>query len=206
MIWNKIIQPYLIHSACSSKPIMNQRKKIISKARGVVLEIGFGSGLNLPFYNKCDVEKIIALEPSSEMQKIALKKNENTDLKIEFLNSFAEEIPLKDDYIDTLVCTYTLCSVSSIESVLSEIKRVLKKDGKLLIIEHVKSHDYKISRFQNFINPIWKILAGGCNLNCETKKELVEYGFDADSIQHINVKGIPKFLGCSILAELNNIK
>tara|TARA_A100001011_G_scaffold3986_1_gene4594 strand:+ start:385 stop:999 length:615 start_codon:yes stop_codon:yes gene_type:complete len=204
MLWTKIIQPYLIDFACSSKPIRDQRKKIISDAKGVVLEIGFGSGLNLPFYNKKNIQRIIALEPSVGMQKLALKKIKN--IKFEFLTSFADNIPMEDNSIDTVVCTYTLCSISNTKSVLLEIKRVLKKDGKLLIIEHVRSSDYKINRFQNIINPFWKVFAGGCSLVCDTKKELVENGFDSNAIKQINVDGIPKFLSSSILAKLNNIK
>jgi len=206
MLWTKIIQPYLLHFACSSKAIMKQRKKIISEAKGVVLEIGFGSGLNLPFYNNKNIQRIIALEPSVEMQKLAFKKIKDISFEFEFLTSFAENIPIKDNSIDTVVCTYTLCSIPNTKSVLLEIKRILKKDGKLLIIEHVKSSDYKINRLQNIINPFWKVFAGGCSLVCDTKKELVENGFESSAIKQINVDGIPKFLSSSILAQLNNIK
>ncbi len=206
MLWTKIIQPYLLHFACSSKPIMKQRKKIISEAKGVVLEIGFGSGLNLPFYNKKNIQRIIALEPSVEMQKLAFKKIKNIEFEFEFSTSFAENIPMQDNSIDTVVCTYTLCSIPNTKSVLLEIKRVLKKDGKLLIIEHVRSSNYKINRFQKIINPLWKVFAGGCSLICDTKKELVEIGFDSNSIKQVSVDGIPKFLSSTILAQLNNIK
>ena len=204
MLWTKIIQPYLLHFACSSKPIMMQRNKMISKAKGIVLEIGFGSGLNLPFYDKKKIKKIIALEPSIEMQKLASNKIKKTEIEIEFLTSFAENIPLESNSMDTIVCTYTLCSIPDTKLALLEIKRVLKKDGKLLIIEHVKSPDYKINRFQNRINPFWKFLAGGCHLNCDTKKELEETGFETSSIEEMYIHGIPKFVGYNILGELNN--
>ena len=128
MIWTKLIQPYLLHFACSSKPIKIQRSKIIPKARGIVLEIGFGSGLNLPFYNKDKIKKIFALEPSTEMQKISTKKIKKTGINIEFLTSYAEDIPLDDNSIDTIVCTYTLCSIPDPDLALLEIQRVLKKD------------------------------------------------------------------------------
>ena len=200
----KFIQSYLLHFACSSKRIMKQRSKIISKAKGKVLEIGFGSGLNLPFYNKKNINKIIALEPSDEMQKIAFSKIKKSKIHVEFLTTFAEDIPLDSNSIDTVVCTYTLCSIFNSKLVLKEIKRVLKKNGKLLIIEHVKSPDYKVNRFQNLINPFWKFLAGGCNLNCDTKKELDETGFDINLIKEMYINGIPKFVGYNILAELNN--
>tara|TARA_B100001564_G_C20327346_1_gene528555 strand:+ start:88 stop:642 length:555 start_codon:yes stop_codon:yes gene_type:complete len=183
---------------------MKQRSKIISKAKGKVLEIGFGSGLNLPFYNKQNINKIIALEPSIEMQKIAFSKIKKSKIHVEFLTTFAENIPLDSNSVDTVVCTYTLCSIFNSKLVLKEIKRVLKKNGKLLIIEHIKSPDYKVNRFQNIINPFWKFVAGGCNLNCDTKKELQESGFDINLIKEMYINGIPKFVGYNILAELNN--
>ena len=202
MIWTKLIQPYLLTLLCSPKPIKIQRSKIIPKARGIVLEIGFGSGLNLPFYNKNNIKKIFALEPSTEMQKISTKKIKKTGISIEFLTSYAENIPLDDNSIDTIVCTYTLCSIPNPDLALLEIQRVLKKDGELLIIEHVTSPDSKVNNFQNKINPFWKLLTGGCQLTCDTKAILEKSGFEISTIEEMYLPSIPKFVGYNIWASL----
>ena len=203
MMWSKFIQPYLLHYACSSKPIMIQRKKIVSQARGIVLEIGFGSGLNLPFYTK-KVKKLLALEPSLQMQKIAHNQVKKSSIKIDFLTSFAESIPVDTNSVDCVVCTYTLCSIINTQSALLEIKRVLKKNGKLLIIEHVKSPDHNIEYFQNKVNKFWKFLAGGCHLNCDTKVDLEKAGFNISNIQEMYIPKIPKFIGYNILGSIKN--
>ena len=204
MLWSKIIQPYLLDLACSTKPIRIQRGKIIPKARGNVLEIGFGSGLNLTFYNKDNIKKIFALEPSLGMQKKSKKNIIKSKIDVEFLTSFAEDIPLDDKSIDTVVCTYTLCSIEKPELALLEIKRVLKIDGIFLIIEHVKAPDAKVIKFQNKLEPFWKIIAGGCHLTHDTNRILEETGFNISSIEEMYLPGTPKFIGYNIWASLSN--
>lgn len=201
-IWKKLIQPYLIHIACNSKRIIKYRKKIIFDAKGIVLEIGFGSGLNLPFYDKKKVKKIISLEPSIEMQNIAKDKIQKNNIKIELLTSRAESIPLKNNSIDTVVCTYTLCSIRDTQLALNEIKRVLKKNGELLIIEHVLSPEPNINLLQKILNPIWKIFAGGCHLTCDTKNELESMGFKTELIKEKYIENIPKFIGYNIMGKI----
>ncbi len=204
MFWLRFIQTYLIHLACCSRPIMKQREKILSNAEGLVLEIGFGSGLNLEFYDKGKIKKILALEPSLEMQKLAKKQIEKSSIDIEFLTSYAENIPLKDNSINTVVCTYTLCSIINTKSVLLEIRRVLKKGGKLLISEHVKSPDKKVSIFQKRLNPLWKRIAGGCNINCDTKKKLADVGFNITELNEMYLPNTAKFIGYNIWGALEN--
>ena len=203
MLWTKFIQPYIIHLACSSNILKQQRKRILSLAEGHVLEIGFGSGLNLPHYNENKIIELIALEPSHEMQKIA-KKTLKPNFPVNFLTSFAESIPMKDESVDTVVCTYTLCSIYNPIQVLLEIKRVLKKNGKFLILEHVKSPDSNVSFIQNKLNPFWKIIAGGCHLNCNTKRYLKEVGFDISNLNEMYLPKIPKFIGYNIIGLLKN--
>ena len=183
---------------------MKQREKILSNAEGLVLEIGFGSGLNLEFYDKGKIKKILALEPSLEMQKLAKKQIEKNSIDIEFLTSYAENIPLKDNSINTVVCTYTLCSIINTKSALLEIRRVLKKGGKLLISEHVKSPDKKVSIFQNRLNPLWKRIAGGCNINCDTKKKLADAGFNITELNEMYLPNTARFIGYNIWGTLEN--
>jgi len=198
MIWSKFIQPRLISLACTSKPIRIQRAKVIPKADGTVLEIGFGSGHNLPFYNKKNVKKIIGLEPSINMQKLSKRRLKDFNINFELLTERAEEIPLESNSIDSVVCTYTLCSISKPKLALSEIRRVLKKDGKFIFTEHAISPDLKINKFQKKIEPIWKFLADGCHLTRDIRKMLIENGFNTDSSDDMYLPGTPKFIGYHI--------
>jgi len=202
MIWSKFIQPRLISLACTSKPIRRQRAKVIPNADGTVLEIGFGSGHNLPFYNKKNVKKIIGLEPSVNMQKLSKRRLKDFNINFEFLTERAEEIPLESNSIDSVVCTYTLCSISNPILALSEIRRVLKKDGKFIFTEHAISPDLKINKFQKKIEPLWKFLADGCHLTRDIRKILIENGFNIDSSEDMYLPGAPKFIGYHIWGQL----
>ena len=198
MIWSKFIQPRLISLACTSKPIRKQREKVVPKADGTVLEIGFGSGHNLPYYNKKNIDKIIGLEPSVHMQKLSKKKLKGFDVNFELITERAEEIPLESNSIDSVVCTYTLCSISNPEMALSEIRRVLKKDGKFIFTEHAASPDPKINKFQKKIEPLWKVIADGCHLTRDIKTMLAENGFSINNSEDMYLPGTPKFIGYHI--------
>ncbi|MFL3024375.1 MAG: class I SAM-dependent methyltransferase [Candidatus Neomarinimicrobiota bacterium] len=198
MIWSKFIQPRLISLACTSKPIRKQREKVVPKADGTVLEIGFGSGHNLPYYNKKNIDKIIGLEPSVHMQKLSKKKLKGFDVNFELITERAEEIPLESNSIDSVVCTYTLCSISNPEMALSEIRRVLKKDGKFIFTEHAASPDLKINKFQKKIEPLWKVIADGCHLTRDIKTMLAENGFSINNSEDMYLPGTPKFIGYHI--------
>ena len=198
MIWSKFIQPRLISLACTSKPIKKQREKVVPKADGTVLEIGFGSGHNLPYYNKKNIDKIIGLEPSVHMQKLSKKKLKGFDVNFELITERAEEIPLESNSIDSVVCTYTLCSISNPEMALSEIRRVLKKDGKFIFTEHAVSPDLKINKFQKKIEPLWKVIADGCHLTRDIKTMLAENGFSINNSEDMYLPGTPKFIGYHI--------
>ena len=195
MIWSKIIQPRLISLGCTSKPIRKQRSKVVPQAEGRVLEIGFGSGHNLPFYNDKKITNLIGLEPSISMQKLSKKRLNDSKVNFEFLTASAEEIPIKTNSIDTVVCTYTLCSIPNPDIALSEISRVLKKDGKFLFTEHSKSPDVKVSKFQKRLAPIWKILGDGCHLTRDIRGILSDSGFNIDSTEDMYIPGTPKFIG-----------
>jgi|TARA_B110000116_G_C16789331_1_gene562789 ubiquinone/menaquinone biosynthesis C-methylase UbiE len=198
MIWNNFIQPRLISLACTSKPIRKQREKVIPKADGTVLEIGFGSGHNLPYYNIKKIDKIIGLEPSVHMQHLSKKKLKGFNINFEFLTERAEEISLESNSIDSVVCTYTLCSISRPEVALSEIRRVLKKNGKFIFTEHAASPDLKINNFQKKIEPIWKFIADGCHLTRDIRKMLLENGFNIDNSKSMYLPKTPKFIGYHI--------
>lgn len=164
-LYSKYILPKLIHLACTSEVNMEQRGKVVPLARGRVLEVGVGSGLNLPFYDPGKVEKVWALDPSDELLGMARDLAKDVELEVEFLAEPGEDIPLDDGSIDTVVTTYTLCSIAEAERALSAMARVLKPDGRLVFCEHGIAPDAKVVRWQNVINPIWKRCGGGCHLN-----------------------------------------
>jgi|TARA_B100001094_G_scaffold333461_1_gene412898 ubiquinone/menaquinone biosynthesis C-methylase UbiE len=175
--YNEKILPQLIQRACSSKPASKQREKVIPYAEGVVLEIGAGSGLNFAYYDTSKVQKIWALEPSLGMQAIAKNTPVSKMLDVEYLSLLAEDIPFKKNTIDTIVCTYVLCTIPNVELALKKMYEVLKPEGKLLFTEHGLAPDKKIKVLQNLVNPIWKRVSGGCNLNRNISMLLKGAGF-----------------------------
>jgi len=149
------------------------------KATGDVLEIGIGSGLNLPFYNDDQVRRVYGLDPSLELQQMARRRAASLPLEIEFLHQPAETaIPLPTESIDTVVLTWTLCSIRDPQIALDEIGRVMKRDGRLIFIEHGCSPDERIRGWQHRLTPLWKRIAGGCHLNREVKAILDQAGYE----------------------------
>ena len=193
--YDRNILPRLCNCCCSIGPIEKQRKKIVPSAKGVVLEIGIGTGLNLPFYNKNNVTKIIGLDPSEHLTDVAKVVAEEVDVNLELIHSGAEKINLGDNSVDTVLITYTLCTIPDIKSSISEIKRVLKNNGDFIFCEHGKSPDRCIANIQSFINPIWGIIFGGCNINRDIPKIIHDADFKIDSIEQKYLPGTPKFVG-----------
>ncbi len=163
--YEKKILPKVLDLLCGSSPINYQRKKIVPKVSGNVLEIGIGSGLNLPHYNVSNISNITALDPAEELTDIAKKRISELDLDIDVINCGAEEIPLESKSFDSILVTYTLCSIENLDDSMREIRRVMKDDGTLFFCEHGIAPDLKTKNWQNRINPIWKRLMGGCNIN-----------------------------------------
>jgi len=193
--YENYILPYLIHWACSIKPIMYQRKKVIPMAKGTVLEVGIGTGLNLPFYDLNKINKVIGLEPSKKMHTKANETARRSNVSLELIDRYAEDIPLDDDSVDTIVVTYTLCSINETDNALKELHRVLKNDGFLIFCEHGLSPDEKVISWQNKINPYWEIIAGGCNLNKNIPEILNNNKFEIENLETMYLPSIPKFFG-----------
>jgi ubiquinone/menaquinone biosynthesis C-methylase UbiE len=147
---------------------MRQRAKVIPAASGQVLEIGFGSGLNLPFYDGARVRHLWALEPAEEMWSLGREKASRSPLPVELLRAPAEEIPLGTASVDTVVITYTLCTIPDVAKALAQVARVLRRDGCLLFCEHGRAPDESTRRWQRRIGPRWKKLGGGCHRDCES--------------------------------------
>ena len=174
----KHILPRVIDLAMRNPAATRLRAEWIPEATGDVLEVGIGSGLNLPFYTD-RVRRVYGLDPSAELQQIARRRAVDLALEIEFMLLPAESpIPLKTGSIDTVVITWTLCSVRDPQLALSEIQRVMKSDGRLIFIEHGTAPDGQVKRWQNRLTPFWKQIAGGCHLNRPIHKILADRGYE----------------------------
>ena len=194
-LYERHVLPKVLDACCSTKPVNYQRNKIVPHAKGKILEIGIGSGINIPFYNKANVEKIYGLDPSEELNHIAQKKAINNNLEIDFLLNGAEEIPLPSNSMDTILITYTLCTIQDLESSLKEIKRVMKDDGVMLFCEHGIAPDANVMRWQNRVNPLWGKLFGGCNINRNIPEIIQSSGFTLNSLDQMYLPSTPKIVG-----------
>ena len=193
--YDKYILPKFLNCACGSKPINYQREKIVPLAEGTVLDVGIGSGLNIPYYNKSKIKCLYGLDPSIELLNLAKSLAKKNELEIEFLECGAEAIPLPNDSIDTVVITYTLCTIPDTQLSNQEIMRVLKPNGKLLFCEHGLAPDINIAKWQKRINPIWNKIAGGCNLNRDIPKLIRSSGFKILNMEEMYLPSTPKFAG-----------
>lgn len=188
-LYDKYVLPNAIVWACKQKSSMKQREKIIPLAIGNVLEIGIGSGLNLPFYDKNKVTHLTAIDPSAAIWKKNSFDTNTLGFKFDFMEAFSENIPAENNSFDTVVITYVLCTIQDTDKAFDEIKRVLKKDGKLLFCEHGKAPDKKIVRWQNMLNPFWKKIGGGCNLNRDIPFMIERNGFKILKLEKMYIPG-----------------
>ncbi len=193
--YDKYILPRFITCACGTKPLMKQREKVIPLASGRVLEIGIGTGLNLSYYQADKVEKLIGLDPSEDSWQLAAKRAEQVSFPLEFVGLPGEQIPLEDESIDTVVVTYALCTIPEPVSALEGMRRVLKPGGRLLFSEHGRAPDANVRKWQDRINPLWKKIAGGCNLNRDIPDLLTQGGFTVSEMDTIYLPGTPRFAG-----------
>jgi ubiquinone/menaquinone biosynthesis C-methylase UbiE len=193
--YHEHILPHMINLACGSKPITRQRQKVVPAAEGRILEIGMGSGLNIQHYDPQKVEKLWGLEPSHGMRDKARHRVETAPFELEWLDLPGEEIPLDKNSVDTVVLTYTLCTIPDWHTALQQMRRVLKPGGKLLFSEHGKAPDEAVRRWQDRINPLWMKIAGGCHVTRDIPGLLAEGGFEVGQIDTMYMPSTPKFAG-----------
>lgn len=186
--------PHIINFCCGAEPVIEQRQKIVPLAEGRVLEVGMGSGLNLPFYNKDKVDFVWGLEPSEGMRRKAAKNLAQSDIKVEWLDLPGEEIPLDDNSADTILLTYTLCTISDWRTALQHMRRVLKPSGRLMFCEHGYAPDLSVQTWQDRINPYWKRLFGGCHINRPIPDYLEQAGFKITDIESDYLRKTPKIV------------
>jgi len=188
-LYAKYVIPRITHLLCSAKQIGRQREKVVPRAEGRVLEVGIGSGLNLPFYAAGKVQHLWGLDPSKEAWVLAQQAVAQAEFDVEFIESTAEDIPLDNGSADSVVVTYTLCSIPAILPALGEMRRVLKPGGRLIFCEHGSAPDEAVRRWQNRLNPIWKRLSGGCNLNVPIPSLLERAGFKIGAMDAMYMPG-----------------
>jgi SAM-dependent methyltransferase len=161
-LYQRYLLPRLVQCACGSPVIERQRQKVVPQAQGEVLEIGFGSGLNLPHYRRNRVSKLWALEPSAEMRALAAPHVAASGLNLHWLDLPGEALPLPDTSVDCVVMTYTLCSIPDAAAALAQLRRVLRPGGRLLFCEHGAAPDADVRRWQDRLDGLWGKFAGGC--------------------------------------------
>ncbi len=188
-LYERYVLPRVVHFTCGLKPNMRQREKVVPRARGRVLEIGIGSGLNLPYYDSANVSKVWGLDPSPKMTQMARRTASSLPFEVEFIGLPGDEIPLEDSSVDTVVVTYTLCTIPDTTPALRQMSRVLRPGGELIFCEHGAAPDSAVRRWQNLINPIWKRLGGGCNLNRPIPALIEAGGFRIKSLETMYIPG-----------------
>jgi ubiquinone/menaquinone biosynthesis C-methylase UbiE len=193
--YDKHILPRFINCACGTKPIMKQREKVVPRASGTVLEVGIGTGLNLPYYDASSVERLIGLDPSEKSWELAGERAAHLDFDVEFIGLPGEQIPLEDASVDTVLVTFALCTIPDPVAALHGMARVLRPGGSLIFCEHGKAPDANVCQWQDRINPFWRRIAGGCHVNRDIPELLKVGGFDIVDMETSYLPGTPKFAG-----------
>lgn len=194
-LYDHYILPPLLNAAMGAKPIRYQRKKVVPRAEGRVLEIGFGAGHNLPFYDASKVSHLWALEPSPEMRERAAERVSQSSIPLEFLDLPSEQIPLGNEEADTVLITYTLCTIPDVMKALGEMRRVLKSNGKMIFCEHGEAPDEDVRKWQRRLTPAWKFIGGGCHVGRQIPKLIQDSGFRITGMETMYLPGTPRFAG-----------
>lgn len=181
------VLPHLLNLAMRHKELAAYRQRVVPAARGRVLEIGIGSGLNLPFYG-AGVDAVIGLDPSLPLLSMA-QTRATAAAPVSMLQGTAEAIPLETASVDTVVTTWTLCSIPDVTAALAEMRRVLKPGGALLVVEHGRAPDAAVARWQDRLTPLWKPIAGGCHLNRKIDALIHDAGFAVTDLRAGYMRG-----------------
>lgn len=190
--YSEYILPTLLNSTMKQPDILRLRNRLVPKAEGDVLEIGIGSGLNLPFY-AADLKSITGIEPSRGLRRMADRAATEAERPVVLVDAGAEDMPFDHHSFDTVISTWTMCSIPELEASLDEMRRVLKPGGKLLFVEHGKAPEAAVQRWQNRINPLWKAIGGGCHLNRPIADFLEQNGFVFEDLEQDYLVRGPKW-------------
>ncbi len=184
--YHERVLPHLVNMAMRNATLEPYRRRVVAAARGRVLEIGVGSGFNLPLYETAT--HVIGLDPSAKLLSMA-RSIGGVRPSIELVEGVAEAIPLPGHSVDTVVSTWTLCTIPDVRCALAEMRRVLKPEGRLLFAEHGRSSEQRVVRWQDRLTPLWKCIAGGCHLNRPIEQLIREAGFRVEALETGYMKG-----------------
>ena len=179
--YSDVVLPRLCDLAMRNRHLLPYRKRVVGSARGRVLEIGVGSGLNLPLYSN-SVREILALEPAPRLIAMA-QRSAGATMQVAFIEGSAEAIPLDDEAIDTVVSTWTLCTIPRASAALHEMRRVLKPSGRLVFVEHGLSSAESVQRWQDRLTPLWRRITRGCHLNRPIRAIIEDSGFGFERLE-----------------------
>ena len=188
-VYDRYILPHLIDFACGMGAVMKARSQLVPLAQGRVLEIGIGSGLNLSFYDPQRVERVVGVDPSAELQRLARERAACCQVPVEMIALELGQIQAESASFDDIVCTFTLCTIPDALGALREMRRVLKPGGRLLFCEHGLAPDLPVLRWQKRLTPLWKPLAGGCHLDRDIPALIEAGGFHIRQLDTGYLKG-----------------
>ena len=193
--YERRVLPRLLDCVCGMKAVAEMRAKIVPLASGVVLEIGMGSGLNLPVYDPRRVRRVIGLDPAGPMLAMARARAAAVEFPVEFLELGGERIPLPDAAVDTVLSTYTLCTIPDPVAALGEMRRALKPGGRLLFCEHGLAPERGVARWQRRLDRPWGAIAGGCHLDRDMRAIIAAGGFAFERLETGYEPGTPRWMG-----------
>lgn len=194
-IYQRYCLPCLLDQGCGLPVISQQRQKIVPLAEGRVLEVGMGSGRNLPYYDPAKVSLIWGLEPSEGMHRIARKRIAESAIDVKWIGLRGEEIPLEDETVDTILLTYTLCSILDWSAALQQMLRVLKPKGRLLFSEHGLAPNASVARWQHRLTPLWRKFTAGCHLDRPIPSYIERAGFRIETMESGYLPDTPRIGG-----------
>ena len=193
--YSKYIFPRILEWGLDNRAIRDLRSKTLRTARGRVLEIGFGTGLNLPYYPS-DVDELVIIDPEQMLPKRVERRIEQSGLKVTQMKlDAAAALPFEAHSFDTVVTTFTLCSIQNVQAALVGIRRMLRPDGHFVFLEHGRSDDPKVARRQDRLNPLQKMFAAGCNINRPIDELVRDAGLTITQLERFVMPDVPRVTG-----------
>jgi len=190
---NRVL-PHIVNVAMNTKAMKDERTRCLEHVKGTVLEVGFGTGLNLPHYPRT-VTKVVGVDPSATSARLARKRIAASPFPVQIIGLSAEKIPVPDGSFESIVSTFTMCTIPDIANALLEMRRALSPGGRLYFVEHGRAEDPNVERWQERLNALNQTVFGGCTLNRPISALIEQAGFEIEQLEHGYLKGAPKFGG-----------
>jgi ubiquinone/menaquinone biosynthesis C-methylase UbiE len=192
--YERRLLPHIVNVAMNTTAVTDERRRCLENVTGTVLEVGFGTGLNLPHYPRT-VTKVVGVDPSETSAKLARQRMAASPFPVETIRLSAEKLPVADASFESIVSTFTLCTIPDVASALLEMRRALRPGGRLYFVEHGRADDPNVRRWQERLNSIQQTVFGGCNLNRPISALIEQAGFEIERLENSYMKGAPKFGG-----------